>query len=76
MLTETPAALAYIAQRYAAAELAPMSDAFAFARAQEFNSYHCSTVYVAHAHRGRGKRWVDDPVAIADMKRKVPETVC
>jgi glutathione S-transferase len=75
VLTETPAILAYIAQRYAAAKLAPVNDAFAFARAQEFNSYLCSTVHVAHAHRGRGKRWADDPIALADMKRKVPETV-
>jgi glutathione S-transferase len=75
VLTETPAILAYIAQRFRAADLAPVEDAFAFARAQEFNSYLCSTVHVAHAHGGRGKRWADDPVALADMKRKVPETV-
>lgn len=75
ILTETPAILAYIAQRFPAAGLAPLDDPFAFARAQAFNSYLCSTVHVAHAHLGRGKRWADDPVAIADMQRKVPETV-
>ncbi len=52
-----------------------MSDPFAFARVQAFNSYLCSTVHVAHAHGRRGKRWADDPVAIKDMQRKVPETV-
>jgi glutathione S-transferase len=26
-------------------------------------------------HRVRGSRWADDPAAIAEMKRKAPETV-
>lgn len=75
ILTETPAMLAYIAQTHPAARLAPIDDAFAFAQVQAFNSYLCSTVHVAHAHRMRGTRWADDPAAIAEMKRKVPETV-
>lgn len=75
VLTETPAILAYLAQNYPQAKLAPLSDLFAFARVQAFNSYLCSTVHVAHAHGRRGKRWADDPVAIKDMQRKVPETV-
>lgn len=75
VLTETPAILAYIAQRFPAADLAPQSDPFAFARAQEFNSYLCATVHVPHAHKSRGKRWVDDPAAIAEMQRKLPESV-
>jgi glutathione S-transferase len=75
VLTETPAILAFVAQSYPAAQLAPLRDAFAFARVQSFNSYLCSTVHVAHAHRMRGYRWVDDPAAIAAMQRKVPETV-
>lgn len=74
-LTETPAILAYIAQKFPEAGLAPLNDPFAFARAQEFNSYLCSTIHVAHAHKSRGKRWADDPAAIAEMTRKVPETV-
>ena len=74
VLTETPAILAYIAQSYPNAKLAP-SDPFAFAQMQAFNSYLCSTVHVAHAHKGRGTRWADDPAAIAEMKRKVPESV-
>lgn len=74
-LTETPAILAYIAQTNPAAALAPLADPFAFAEMQAFNSYLCSTVHVAHAHRMRGHRWVDDPAAIAAMQKKVPETV-
>jgi glutathione S-transferase len=74
-LTETPAMLAFIAQSYPKAMLAPLDDPFGFAEVQAFNSYLCSTVHVAHAHRMRGKRWADDPSAIEAMKRKVPETV-
>ena len=74
-LTETPAILAFIAQSVPGAALAPIDDAFGFARVQEFNAYLCSTVHVAHAHRMRGERWADDPSAIAAMRRKVPQTV-
>jgi glutathione S-transferase len=75
LLSETPALLAYVAHRFPAARLAPLEDPFAFARIQAFNSYLCSTVHVAHAHRMRGYRWADAPAAIAEMQRKVPETV-
>ena len=75
VLTETPAILAFIAQSYPAAGLAPLGDPYAFARAQAFNSYLCATVHVAHAHRHRGYRWADDPAALAEMTRKVPQTV-
>jgi glutathione S-transferase len=74
VLTETPAILAFIAQGSPAAKLMP-EDAFAFAQAQSFNSYLCSTVHVAHAHKGRGYRWAADETSFADMKRKVPETM-
>jgi glutathione S-transferase len=75
ILTETPAILAFIAQSFPQAHLAPLDDPFAFAEVQAFNSYLCSTVHVAHAHRMRGNRWADDPAAIADMQRKVPRSV-
>ncbi len=75
VLTETPAMLAYVAQLYPAARLAPLDDPFAFGQLQAFNSYVCSTLHVAHAHRMRGDRWVDEPKAIAAMRRKVPDSV-
>ena len=75
VLTETPAILTFIAQSFPGAALAPLDDPFAFATMQAFNSYLCSTVHVAHAHRMRGYRWVDDSAAIEAMRRKVPETV-
>jgi glutathione S-transferase len=74
VVTETPAVLAYIAQRFPQAKLAPLDDLFAFARVQEFNSYLCATCHVAHAHGRRGMRWVDasETDAIAAMKSKLP----
>lgn len=75
VLTETPAILAFIAQSFPKAKLAPLADPFAFARVQAFNSYLCSTVHVAHAHRMRGYRWADDPAAIEAMRKKVPTSV-
>ena len=75
VLTETPALLIYIAQSFPAARLAPLDDPFALAKVQAFNSYLCSTVHVAHAHRMRGTRWTDDAAAIESMKKKVPQTV-
>lgn len=75
ILTETPAMLAFIAQSFPKACLAPLDDPFRFAEIQAFNSYLCSTVHVAHAHRLRGTRWADDPSAIEAMKRKVPDSM-
>jgi glutathione S-transferase len=45
------------------------------AQVQKFNSYLCSTVRVARAHRMRGSRWADNAAAIETMKRKVPSNV-
>jgi len=75
ILTESPAMLVYIAQTHPAAGLAPMDDAFAFARLQAVMSYLCSTLHVAHAHRQRGRRWADDDAALEAMRRKVPQSV-
>jgi glutathione S-transferase len=75
VLTETPAMLAFIAQTFPQAKLAPFDDPFALAQVQAFNSYLCSTLHVAHAHRMRGYRWADDPAAIGEMQRKVPQSV-
>lgn len=75
VLTETPALLLYIAQSFPQARLAPLDDAFALAKMNEFNSYLCSTVHVNHAHGARGSRWSDDASAIETMKQKVPQTM-
>lgn len=75
VLTETPAMLAFVAQSYPDAQLAPLDDAYAFAELQAFNSYLCSTLHVAHAHRMRGHRWAYEQSSFEDMQRKVPESV-
>jgi glutathione S-transferase len=72
VLTETPAILSYIPETHPSAGLLPQ-DAWERAQAHAFNSYLCSTVHVAHAHKHRGYRWADAPEALADMTRKVPE---
>ncbi len=70
ILTEAPAILTYLAQTNPEANLVP-TDPFNLARAQEFNSYLCSTAHVFHSHRFRGHRWSDDAEAIESMKAKV-----
>ena len=75
VLTETPAMLAFVAQTFMDHRLAPLDDPFAFAEVQAFNSYLCSTVHVAHAHRMRGYRWAAEETSFADMKRVAPKSV-
>ena len=74
ILTETPAILAFIAQSFPAAGLAPLDDPFAFAELQAFNAYLCATVHVAHSHRMR-YRWASEGSSFADMQRKAPLSV-
>ena len=75
ILTESPAILLYIAQSFPAANLAPLADPFALAQMQAVNSYLCSTVHVAHAHRVRAYRWADDDAAILTMQKKTPQNM-
>ena len=77
ILTETPAMLVFVAQSFPKTALVPLDDPFLFAEVQSFNSYLCSHLHVAHAHRMRGYRWVDadDAHSIAAMQRKVPQSV-
>ena len=75
ILTETPAILAYIAQTFPKAKLAPLDDPYTFAQVQSFNNYLCATVHVAHAHKARGYRWASDETSFADMKRMVPKSM-
>lgn len=75
VLTETPAMLAFVAQTFPERKLAPVDDPFAFAVVQAFNSYLCSSLHVAHAHRMRGYRWAREESSFEDMKRMVPQSV-
>lgn len=75
VLTETPALLLYLAQQHPDAGLAPLDDPFALAELQAVNTWLCSTVHVAHAHRPRAYRWADDAAAQAAMQAKVPQNM-
>ena len=75
VISENPAILAYIAQSFPDANLAPLDDPFSFAQVQAFNAYVASSLHVAHAHGRRASRWADSPAAIADMRNKMPEVV-
>ena len=74
MITEVLAIMAYVAQTYPKAKLAP-ADPFDFALMQGFNSYLASTVHVNHAHNRRGARWSDDASVVEAMKIKVPQNM-
>jgi len=75
VLTETPAILVYLAQLAPKSSLALPDDDYKFAQIQSFNAYLCSTVHVAHAHKHRGSRWVNDELAIKAMSDNVPNTM-
>ncbi|MBR1214388.1 glutathione S-transferase N-terminal domain-containing protein [Bradyrhizobium sp. JYMT SZCCT0180] len=75
VLTENVAMLAYIAQTFPKAKLAPLDDPFAFAQVQAINSYLSSTVHVAHSHKGRGYRWATEESSFADMKKTLPKSM-
>jgi glutathione S-transferase len=74
VLTENVAILAWVAQMFPQAKLAP-TDPWGFAQALSFNTYLASTVHVAYAHRMRGYRWADEESSFEDMRRKVPQTM-
>ena len=74
VLTENVAILAWVAQMFPQAKLAP-TDPWGFAQAQSFNTYLASTVHVAYAHKMRGYRWADEESSFEDMRRKVPQSV-
>jgi len=75
IITETPAILTYLAQLAPDSALGLPGDAFAYAQIQSFNSFLCSTVHVAHAHKMRGTRWAEDEATIKSMTKNVPRTM-
>jgi glutathione S-transferase len=74
VLTENVSILAFIAQAFPEANLAP-ADPFGFGKVQEFNAYLASTVHVAHAHGRRAGRWADDAQAQKAMQDKVADNM-
>lgn len=72
VLTETPAILNYLAQIAPESPIAIPEEPLDIARINEFNSYLCSTVHVAHAHKMRGHRWTDSEAAKQSLTDYVP----
>jgi glutathione S-transferase len=75
VLTECVAILAWIAQRWPEARLAPLEDPWAFAQMQSFNAFLASSVHPAWAHVSRPERYADGEVAAAAMRAKAPEAL-
>ena len=75
VLTENPAILAYLAQNFPHAGLAPLDDPFGFARMQAFNGFLSSTVHVAFAHAFRPERYADGDAAAQAMRAKAPQAL-
>jgi glutathione S-transferase len=74
-LTEAPAILAWIAQTWPEAGLAPLDDPWALAQVLSFNNYLSSSVHIAFATLFRPQRFADGDEAAAAMKAKAPETL-
>jgi glutathione S-transferase len=72
VISENPAILAYIAQRFPAAHLAP-ADPFGFAKVQAFNMFLSSAVHVTYRHLSRPSLFADGEAAHVALRAKVPE---
>ena len=75
VLTECAAILAWIAQVWPEAGLAPLDDPWAFAQVQSFNAFLASSVHVAWAHVNRPGRYADGDQAAAAMGAKATEAL-
>ena len=75
VLTECVAILAWIAQTWPDAGLAPLDDPWAFAQLQAFNAFLASSVHVAYAHVSRPGRYADGEQAAAAMAVKAPQAL-
>ena len=75
VLTECVAILAWIAQTWPEADLAPLDDPWGFAQMQAFNAFLASSVHTANAHVSRPGRYADGEAAAAAMAAKAPQAL-
>jgi glutathione S-transferase len=73
-ISENAAILAYIAQAFPEANLAPR-DPFGFGQVQAFNIFLSSAVHITYRHLSKPMLFADGEVARAALKAKVPEMV-
>ncbi len=71
-ISENPAIMAYVAQQFPEAQLAP-TDPFDFAQVQSFNMFLASAVHVTFRHLSRPTLFADGPEAAKALAAKVPE---
>ena len=75
-LTESPAILAWIAQTWPEARLAPLHDPWALAQVNSFNTFLSGTLHgIGFAGVFRASRFADGEAAQAAVKAKALETV-
>ena len=75
-LTESPAILAWIAQSWPHAKLAPLDDAWALAQVNSFNNYLSGSLHgLAFAGVFRSARFADGEAAQAAVKAKALQSV-
>jgi glutathione S-transferase len=75
VLTENPAILAYLAQAFPEAGLAPVNDPFAFAQVNSFNCWISSSLHPAFAHAFRPERFGEGEEAARAMRARAPIAV-
>jgi glutathione S-transferase len=70
LITENPAILAYVAQSFPEARLAPLDDPFEFARMQSFNVFLSGSLQPSWSPIANPDRYVDEAAAHASLKRQ------
>jgi|JI9StandDraft_1071089.scaffolds.fasta_scaffold119958_2 glutathione S-transferase len=75
VLTESPAIMTYIANRFPEARLAPDDDPWLYAQMQSFNAFIASSVQPAVGPLGHPERYSADPDAQKSMAQKAVENV-
>ena len=71
-LIENPAILAFIAQRYPLARLAPLDDPYELARVHAFNMFIANSIHVAFRQISFPDTYADGTDAAAALRAKVP----
>lgn len=73
IITENPAILGYIAQRFPQAGLIPGNSAYGMAQVASFNAFLSSAVHVTLRQLSRPRLFADGEAAHAALRAKVPE---
>jgi glutathione S-transferase len=75
VITENPAILAFLAQTFPQANIAPVSDPFGMAQVNSFNGFLSSSLHPAFAHAFRPERFGEGEEAARAMRSRAPVAV-